>query len=86
MRWHWNWRNEIRDKASDKMDREMAITKKIFGWIKDPVERQQAKKDLLPEYYEYYDDSVCDKCNGGGLIQIEDELYCCPHCNGSGSV
>lgn len=64
----------------------MSTTKKIFAWIKDPAEREQAKKDLPPEYYKYFDDSVCSKCNGGGLIQIEGELLCCPLCDGSGSL
>ncbi|WGV23451.1 hypothetical protein [Halotia branconii] len=57
-----------------------------FNWIKKNTERKQAKKDLDPEYYKYYDDSLCSKCNGGGLIQVEGDLLCCPRCNGSGSV
>lgn len=29
--------------------------------------------------------TLCSKCNGGGLIQEDGELLCCPKCGGSGS-
>ncbi len=32
------------------------------------------------------DRELCSKCNGGGLIQEDDELICCPECEGSGSI
>lgn len=33
----------------------------------------------------YDDQDRCSKCNGGGLIEFDGELICCPQCNGSGS-
>lgn len=32
-----------------------------------------------------YFDNLCAKCNGGGLIQEDGKLLCCPRCGGSGS-
>ncbi|MDZ8096410.1 MAG: hypothetical protein RMZ42_31405 [Nostoc sp. DedQUE05] len=36
--------------------------------------------------YVYQDTSLCGTCNGGGLIQEEGELLCCPNCDGTGSI
>ncbi|MEH2076740.1 MAG: hypothetical protein V7K57_20465 [Nostoc sp.] len=30
--------------------------------------------------------TLCNKCNGGGLMQEDGELLCCTRCGGSGSL
>jgi hypothetical protein len=32
-----------------------------------------------------YDPTICNKCSGGGLVQVDGELVCCPKCQGTGS-
>lgn len=28
--------------------------------------------------------TLCSKCDGGGLIQVDGEMRCCPRCGGDG--
>lgn len=34
----------------------------------------------------FIDNNLCNACSGGGLIQEDGELLCCPRCKGTGST
>lgn len=49
------------------------------------VSAKQMRDEMLTCPY-CIDSNICNKCSGGGFIQEDGELVCCPRCNGTGSV
>ncbi|MHC5914875.1 MAG: hypothetical protein ACYTXE_28665 [Nostoc sp.] len=60
-----------------------------FGFYKCEIcSETWAKDEDDPDYEDdmvYFDRTLCNTCSGGGLIQEDGELRCCPNCDGTGS-
>ncbi|BAY77934.1 hypothetical protein NIES25_44040 [Nostoc linckia NIES-25] len=61
-----------------------------YVWVldkDDPDYEESMIDDTTLRYYigaELDNMDLCSKCYGGGLIQVDGEMRCCPKCNGDG--
>ncbi|MDM9582297.1 hypothetical protein [Nostoc sp. GT001] len=62
------------------------------AWARDADDPDYDDTKIDKESFRFYlaaaadNATLCSSCNGGGLIQEEGELLCCPECGGTGSI